>query len=201
MYCNLWNWDSIEQSSTISIVVMSFGSGSLLSIAIIALERMHATFCPFRHRVLKKWVYLLTTAAVWVTSALVTLMAHFIKFSFLQFPFTLICLLIICVSYTSIVIKVRCGVQPRHHGAAGRERKLTMTSFIVTVVSLLLYLPHVIWKYVLFISKFAIWQSSSGSHLDNALLVLIYANYLVNPILYAIRNPEYRLALLELFCN
>ena len=204
MYCNLWSWDSIEQSSTIRIVVFSFGRGSLLSIAIIALERIHATFSPFRHRVLKKWVYLLTTATVWVTSALVTLIAHFIKYyynRFLHLTFVLICLLFTCVSYTSIVIKVRCGGQPRHHGAASRERKLTMTLFIVTVVSLLLCLPHVIWKYVLYISKFQILQSPSAHHLDNALLVLIYANSLVNPILYAIRMPEYRSALLELICK
>ena len=51
--------------------------------------------------------------------------------------------LIICVSYTSIVIKVRCGVRPQHHGAA--SRKLTMTLLIVTAVSVLSYLPHVIW--------------------------------------------------------
>ena len=89
---------------------------------------------------------------------------------------------------TSIVIKVRCGGQPRHHGAASRERKLTMTLFIVTVVSLLLCLPHVIWKYVLYISKYAVWQSLSFTvayHLDHALLVLIHANSFVNPLLYA----------------
>jgi len=206
-YCNLWNWDSIELRSSISIVVFSFCRGSLLSIAIIALERMHATLFPFRHRVLKKWVYLFITAAVWVTSGLLTLTAQFNEFyysRYLHFTFVLICLLFTCVSYTSIVIKVRCGGQPRQHGAASRERKLTMTLFIVTVVSLLLCLPHIIWKYVLYISKFAILQSLSSTvayHLDNVLLVLIYANSFVNPILYAIRMPGYRSPLLELFCK
>ena len=121
---------------------------------------------------------------------------------YLQTAFTLISLLIICVSYTSIVIKVRCGAQPQHHGAASRERKLTMTLLIVTVASLLLFLPYVLWGYVILISEFEILQSLSFSlsyHLDSALLFLFHANSLVNPILYAIRIPEYRSALLALF--
>ena len=110
--------------------------------------------------------------------------------------------LVICVSYTSIVIKVCCRVQPQRHGAASRERKLTMTLLIVTVVSLLLCLPHVIWHCALYISKNETWRSLSSSvsiHLDSALLFLLYANSLVNPILYAIRMPEYRSAVLVFF--
>ena len=109
---------------------------------------------------------------------------------------------IICVCYTCIVIKVRCGAQPHHHGAASRERKLTMTLLLVTVVSLLLYLPHVLWLFDRYISKFEIQWSLSSSvffHLDSALLFLLYANSVVNPILYAIRMPEYRSAFLALF--
>ena len=121
---------------------------------------------------------------------------------YLYVTFSLICLLIICVSYTSIVIKVRRGVQSQHHGAISRERKLTMTLLMVTVVSLLLYLPHVIFRYVVYISKFEILWSLPPSvrfHLDSVLTFLFYGNSLVNPILYAIRLPEYRSAALALF--
>jgi len=112
-----------------------------------------------------------------------------------------ICLLIMCVSYTSIVVKVRCSTQPQHHGAAIRERKLTMTLLIVTAVSLLLCLPFVIFRYVS-LSNFKISSSMSPSefmHLSHALLVLFFANSLANPTLYAIRMPEYRSAFLALF--
>jgi len=209
--CNLWKWHSIEDGTYYftRVFVRMFVFSSLTNIAIVALERVHATFFPFRHRVLKKWVSRLIIAAVWVTSGLVTiaymLLLQFDKLYhglYLHATFFLICLLIICVSYSSIVIKVRCGAQPQHHGAATRERKLTMTLLIVTVVSLLLYLPRVIMNYVVFITKFKILQSPSFSanfHLNSALLVLFYANSLVNPILYTIRLPEYRSALLALF--
>ena len=208
--CNLWKWHSIEYvtHSFIWVLMALFSVASLTNIAIIALERVHATFFPFRHRVIKKWVHGLIIAAVWVTSGLVLIasavLEQFEETSFYGIcslvTFCLICLLIICVSYTSIVITVRCAAQPQHHGATSRERKLTMTLLIVTVVSLLLYLPNVILGYVAYISKFELFQSFSVTyHLGRALLFLYFANSLVNPILYAMRMPEYRSALLALF--
>jgi len=209
--CNLWKWHSLEVWTSYSIIELMdlFVFGSLINIVIIALERLHATFFPFRQRVLKKWVYQLIIAAVWVSSGLVIiaveLLAQFDELYYsvyLFWTFISICLLIICVSYTSIVIKVRCGGQPQHHGATSRERKLTMTLFIVTFVSLLLCLPFVIFRCAVFITKFKIYQSLSfsvGFHLNSALLVLFHGNSLVNPILYTIRMPEYKSALLALF--
>ena len=211
-YCNLWKSLSVEVGTIIFILVLRtwFPLGSLTNIAIIALERVHATFRPLKHRVLKKWVYRLIIAAVWVTSGLVSvafILLHNFENTgyyglYLYLTYFPICLVIICVSYTSIVIKVRCGAQPQHHGTASRERKLTMTLLIVTVLSLLLSLPYVVTWLTDFSSKFQILRSLSPSvlvHLLNASLVLLYANSLVNPILYAIRMPEYRSAFLALF--
>ena len=210
--CNLWKWHSVVDGTIIFINVLSalFPIGSLTNITIIALERLHATFRPLKHRVLKKCVYRLIIAVVWVTSGLVSiaigLLVHFEETRYyglyLFLTYFSICLVIICVSYTSIVVKVRCGAQPQHLGAASRERKLTMTLLIVTVVSLLLYLPYVVTGLTVVVSKSEIWWSLSPSvrfHLFQALLVLLYANSLVNPILYATRMPEYRSAFLALF--
>jgi len=199
IFCNLWNWPSTEVDMSIFLLRVFFTCGSLINIAIIALERVHATFRPFKHRVLKKWVYRLIIAVVWVTSGLVTLaytlLGEFDKayYAVYLYPtFISICLLIICISYASIVIKIRCGAQPQHHGATSRERKLTMTLLIVTVVSLLLYLPDVIAEYVLLISKFEIIVSFSVFyHLHSALLVLFYSNSLV--ISFIIRYPDARI--------
>jgi len=206
--CNLWNLHSPAVGTTVIFSLMTlFLSGSLINITSIALERVHATFCPFKHRVLKKWVYRLIIAVVWVTSGLVAISYRLLMHSdkvyfayYLYVTFISICLLIICVSYTSIVIKVRCGAQPQHHGATSRERKLTMTLLIVTVVSLLVYLPFVILYYVVLNTE--IFDSLSFSvfyHLRNAVLVLFYSNSVVNPILYVTRMPEYRSALLAFF--
>ena len=203
-YCNLWHF---IEDGTFNFILVLFSTpyGSLTNITIIALERMHATFSPFRHRVLKKWVYGLIIVLVCVTSGLtsvfVTLLALFEElqyFIYLEITFLSISLLIFCISYTSIVIIVRCGAQPQHHGAASRERRLTMTLLIVTVVSLLLYLPYVVFFCFIGIRKSEIFWSLQ-IQFENTMLLLFHANSLVNPILYAIRMPEYRSAFLALF--
>jgi len=202
VYCNLWKRHSIDARADnfINVMLLLFFAASLTNIAIIALERVHATFFPLRHRLLRKWVYRLMITVVWATPGLGTianiLLLQYDKYYYgrcFQFTFISFCLLIIWVSYTSIVVKVRCGAQPRHHGAASRERKLTMTLLIVTVVSFLLYLPHVIFYYIFLLPH------SVRYHLGHAFLNLFYANSLVNPILYTLRLPEYRSALFALF--
>ena len=76
--CNLWE-RKIGAKSFIAIFLTFFFTASFTNIAIISLERAHATFFPFRHRVLKKWVYRLIIAVVWVTSGLVTLASELLK--------------------------------------------------------------------------------------------------------------------------
>ena len=207
--CNLWQRHLIYYTGTnifIEVLKSLFPiENSLTKITMIALERVHATFFPFKHRVLKKWVYGLIITVVWVTSGLALvsyrLLVVFGKrqtVTYSRFTFLFICLLIICVSYMSITIKVRCGKKPKHQGAASRERKLTMTLFIVTVVSLLLYVPNVVFFFASSLSKSKIhWPVLNN--VEYTLVSLFFANSLVNPILYAIRMPEYRSAFLLLF--
>ena len=45
---------------------------SLTNITVISLDRMHATFRPFRHRVIKKWVYGVTISVVWVLAGIIS---------------------------------------------------------------------------------------------------------------------------------
>ena len=73
--CNLWQRHLIHNTWTnifIEVLKSLFPIASLTNITIIALERLHATFFPFKHRVLKKWVYGLIIAVVWVTAGLAT---------------------------------------------------------------------------------------------------------------------------------
>ena len=206
--CNLWQRHLIHNTWTnifIEVLKSLFPIASLTNITIIALERLHATFFPFKHRVLKKWVYGLIIAVVWVTAGLATVSYRLLVLfgkrqtvTYSRFTFLFICLLIICVSYTSIATKIRCGEKPKHHGAESRERKLTITLFIVTVVSLLLYLPNVVFFFVSSLSKSKIYWPVLN-HVEYTLVSLFFANSFVNSILYAIRMPEYRSAFLALF--
>ena len=203
--CNVWKGHlNVDLQGYIAEdLLVFFPAMSLLNICIISLERAYATYRPLRHRVLKKWVYGLLIAYGWVGPGLAIIIWELLIKDGVHNLYSKIAgglsqLLIICVSYSSIVIKVRCGAQPRHHGAASRERKLTMTLLIVTVASLLLYLPAYMFVILLNSGKFEI-SFSVGINLNKTLWVLFYANSLVNPILYALRMPEYRSAVAALF--
>ena len=67
---NVWKGHvNVDLAEFLATTVLSFFLGmSLTNITIIALERAYATFRPLRHRVLKKWVYGLLIAFVWVVT-------------------------------------------------------------------------------------------------------------------------------------
>ena len=192
----------------IEFLCMWFPLTSLTNIAVISLERMHATIRPFRHRLIKKWVYGVTIAGVWVLAAMASTATFKVgqyekKWSYLFYvwqSYICLCLLVICVSYSSIVVKFLCGAHPQHHGAANRQRKLTVTLFIMTIVSLLTWLPYAVYIFLILqssIMKFLSFQEFI--RLDFSLILLFLMNSLVNPIVYTIRIPEFRKALLVLF--
>ena len=196
---------SQELNVIINFLFPWFPLTSLTNIAVISLDRMHATIRPFRHRLIKKWVYGVTIAGVWVLAAMVStaslILGQYGKklswyYLYLWQSYCCLCLLVICVSYSSIVVKFLCGAHPQHHGAANRQRKLTVTLFIMTIVSLLMWLPHAVFIF-LPSSKFLSFQESS--RLNYSLNSLVLMNSLVNPIVYTIRMPEFRRALLVLF--
>ena len=180
---------------------------SLTNIVVISLERLHATFRPLRHRLIKRWVYVIAITVVWVFPVIgcaiyvVDMLYLNGYFLYILVSFCLLGLIVIFVSYTSILFKFRFGAHPQRHCAAAlRQRKLTVTLFITTLVSLLLWLPFNI--YLLVDWSTDILNSLSfkeGFNLYYSLRFLFYANSLVNPILYTIRMPDFKKALLSLF--
>ena len=199
---------SRELDAIITFLFLWFPLTSLTNIAVISLDRMHATIRPFRHRLIKKWVYGVTIAGVWVLAAMVSTaslillykMKSWWYFLYLWQSYCCLCLFVICVSYSSIVVKFLCGTHPQHHGGANRQRKLTVTLFIMTIVSLLMWLPHTTFT-IYFQSRSWIFLLSVQDiyRLEYSLKILYLMNSFVNPIVYTIRMPEFRRALLVLF--
>ena len=180
---------------------------SLLNLAVISLERVHATVRPFKHRFLKKWVYGVIITVIWLVSAIMnsilsgivpsTFFGTYYELIVFAFYFTLLLVVVIC--YTSICLRVRCNRHPRQHGAAGvREKKLTGTLFLVTFGSLITFLPEMVF--------WGFWASSPELDFSfynpisfNFFIVtktFVMANSLINPIIYAIRMPEVRTGIL-----
>ena len=180
-----------------------FSVTSLTNLIAISLERLHSTFCPFRHLFVRKGVPRTIIIVIWLIAivreaaqiVLKGIADRAVINTYLYMLFYAVSLFVICVSYILITIKVRCSRHPQFHTRSKRERKLTGTTLIVSLVSLLCFLPAMIY---------AAWTRHSSTyfinvHIQMAVLVLFLANSLVNPIIYALRMPGFKEGLLQVF--
>jgi len=68
--CELWNSITFNFWSRHVILALFhlFSFTSLVNLVFVSLERLHATFCPFRHRFVKKWIYGVIITVIWLTT-------------------------------------------------------------------------------------------------------------------------------------
>ena len=213
--CGLWRINNFNQPPALVITVLqrSFPLASIANLAAISFERTQATFRPFKHRLIGKKTLLAAAVAIWMSAGLCSagiLLRDFVPVRAIEFnrgfyitylSFFSFCLLTILVSYSSIALKIVFGNQPHHHGATSRERKLTKTLFIVTVVSLMLTLPQIIVLFCDFVSQlrnFLVTVSIRTRFLYSLFFSFaFYLNSVVNPAVYAFRMPDFKRALLS----
>ena len=202
--CSLWKYrrKTIWSHHLSFAFLHLFSFISLTNLIAISLERLHAIFCLFRHRFVRKWVYRAIIIFIWLI-AIVRETAQIFLWEiadvmvidiYLYILFYAVSLIVICVSYILIVIKVRCSRHPQFHSRSKRERKLTGTALIVSLVSLLCLLPAMIYVAYFHLS----FTRFMNVHIYMAVLVLFLGNSLVNPIIYSLRMPGFREGLLQL---
>ena len=190
---------------------------SSTNLAAISLKRTHSTFRPFQHCLIKKKTFGAATAVVWITAKLFSASFVLLKCPSLQpltfevvhilfmssFSSFFRCFLIILVSYSSIAIQIFFGKQPHCYCAKKRERKLTKTLFIVTIVSSLLTLPLIIFRIYYEVPLYTYCTNYFASKNLSVIsffrfFFLFYRNSLINP---NIRNPGFKRALFSfLYC-
>ena len=189
------------QEFTILTSSFIFPLASQANLSLISLERLHATLFPFRHCLIEKWLYFKAIIGSWmITLLLVSMMSVLEMLDLVLIPYPFLCytcitLLIITVSSVIITIKVKNNPPPQHFGAVALERKLSVTLSIVTVISILTILPVSIW---MAIGEHIQMSLSAVAHIHGTLLLLYYANSIVNPLIYAIRMQEFRKAVKQL---
>ncbi|XP_068690480.1 substance-K receptor-like isoform X2 [Montipora foliosa] len=211
----LWKFRFPVENLTTTIISglpVFFLHSSVVNLAVISLERLHATFRPFKHRLMKKRTFGAAVFAVWFTAGIWQAVDFLLFWYGVYFPYEIhgtlflsCCLLIILVSYASIAIKMKCRTLPRRHGGIIKERKLTKTLFIVASVSSMLSLPYIVWWFVVGCVDSVLYYEISHRTIIRLTLVticLFYGNSLVNPIFYACRMPEFKRALFSvLMCT
>ena len=197
----LWNVQMTQALfiSTYGIDTFFFGC-SLAFLLSISIERLHATRHPMRHRLISSSSYKIWIFSVWAASVIYTsITVSFLHFNILGLYFwyivagcVLVCLLLLTCCYMAIFVTVRCSKRPeltnRH---ATVERKLTVTLFIVTLVSLSVWLPYVLFTFLEF-KLLTLLSVGALLRLRSVCETLFFANSFVNPVLYTIRMHEFR---------
>ena len=203
--CPLWNYrrKTIWSHRLSFAFVHLFSFISLTNLIAVSLERLHATLCPFRHRFVRKWVYRAIIIVIWLIPIVRVAAIIFLSEigyvevinTYFYLPFYAVYLFVICVSYILVVIKVRCSRHLQFHSRSKRERKLTGTALIVSLVSLLCLPPGTMYVACIHLSSSCFMMYF---HIKMAVVVLFLANSLVNPIIYALRMPGFREGLLQI---
>ena len=173
---------------------------SQINLSLISLERLHATLFPFRHCLITKCFYFRIIIACWLAAIPLAFVVSILSQEASQYAwasFSLITLLSLAVCYIIIIVNVQSNPHSKHRGSIHNERKLSVTLFIVTGVSVLTILPFAIFNSIP-VDVRKKWDIASSVDVHEMLGLIYLANSIVNPLLYAIRMQEFRRAFLNL---
>ena len=197
---------SLDWVLIINVTFDSFcGIASLASLLLISLERLFAVCWPFRHRTLSTRSYIYSLAFVWIIAGIIFIsdLLSSLEFS-VYFHLSMACD-ITTTSLCFFALVVMCAAYLRIHQQtlqnifeglnelrrAQQNKKLTKTLLVVTILSVICWLPQmIIWLVFIFTSA-----STDNINLYYGLLilnVLQYANSIANPIVYTFRMPLFK---------
>ena len=178
-----------------------FENCSLLNLALLWLERLHATLFSFRHSRLTNWIYLKTVVCIWLLALVLSsaeaalFLTDLMVSYFIWASLTIIVLSTFIVSYMIIIFNVKRNVPPQLSWAGASDRKLTATLFVITALSTISILSSFFCN-VLGVSEFNTLSIKANFNIHQSVTVLFYANSFVNPIVYTLRMHEFRNAAL-----
>ena len=192
----LWKsgW-TISLTIFFSIFDTFFAQASLVFSAFISGERFYAIYRPFQHRTLSMrtyriivfsvWALSLLIAALWTTSLFLISCKHAV---YIWTPFVSILAIIICGCNIGIWRKFRHGsIASQQQNRDSQNKRLTKTLMLVSILALLSWLPLIILSWLICVYDVQIHYTFY--YLVN---VINYFNSFANPVVYALRIPEFK---------
>ena len=193
---------SSYHSSTLSfadhLLDMFAGLSSIFHLAVISLERLHATLRPFRHRQLSLKAYWVAIATPWILSLSVRISTLFGQTT----ERTMLCIIIIflitpllitCFSYLVIWRSRKKRISTVRSFRQNQEARFSGTIFLVTAASFITWIPFLCVCITVRVSPVPIPGSAKFF-----IKLLQYCNSFVNFVIYILRFPSYRKALFSL---
>lgn len=202
IYHVVHNKDSDVRTAFVFFDIL-FGVESLLGLLTLAMERLYAICWPIKHRMIKRQHLLVMIMCTWaiavVTGHTTLLNPSRNVFFFYILPLLSAIHVIICVSYTTIWCKVRGTPAIGEHSNLTRlrhERRLAKTLFIVTLLSVLSWLPA---ETLNIIMPFCLPCQKRLAQFLFLAKFLQFGNSFINPIVYVLRIPEFRKSTRRMF--
>ena len=188
-------------------IIDSFYIVSVGNLALISLERLHATLYPFNHCLVGKRVYCKIIFCSWFGSFILASVFVILEINEpvacrgAWISYTFVTLTLLTAAYVIILSKVLSKpYAQRFSSVILVERKLSITLLIVTAASITTLLPWTITSCIsLRLGYFRI--QLPYTNVTTLILAIYYLNLILNPLIYAIRLRQFRRALKELFCK
>ena len=175
---------------------------SILSAALISGERFYAIHWPLRHRILSTREYYIAISIAWavafVVSAILSILSFFVSIkAVLHFwlPYTLALMFITFGCNFSIWREFRRRrTFPMQQNRGSQNQRLVKTLLLISILALFSWIPLIIMN-TLFVFNCSInWSVYYWASF------LSISNSLVNPLVYALRIPEFKNALGSMCC-
>lgn len=184
------------------------GFASVFALTTISLERLYSVALPNWHRTTPKYMYFILLASTWALAGMLVCIKIFVYekevesdvFNYLIITVFLICLLVICLAYVGIWIKVVQRMHEKTKRTLEKDKKLATTLFLVTAIFVMTWVPfHAI---NIFYVKLCPQSSTCPKLIFTAVYLtkfMQYSNSFVNPIIYTFKMPDFRRVLLSIF--
>lgn len=215
--CPIFIWDLIHRDNhrgtpvhlaTHEVIDIVSGFASILTLAVIAIERLIAVRWPLKHRSARRSFYITLVLTPWIIAVLIGFL-YVLAFALRILPkYTLSITAIVSITSALITIAVsyelvRKRVQRRNWRPRvpnmDRERKLTHTLMTITFVSLVTWLP---FEVLLIVFHFCTecWSPFENQYaaVTSVFKLLQFSNSFLNTLFYTLRIPEYKRALCKL---
>ena len=125
-----------------------FTACSLLHLAMLSLERLHATLFPFRHCLMLDGVYFKAVVCIWFLAVIPASAASTFFLieqqhsKYIWASLVIAVLFTVIVPYVIIALNVKRRAPTYSSAAVSSERKLTVTILVVIVLSSFAFLPY-----------------------------------------------------------
>ena len=203
---HIYNIMTIERGSGLGwrkFIVLPGGGGefiaySLLHLALLSLERLHATLYPFRHCLMLDWVYFKAVACIWILAVIpasACAVLYLIAPQACQYVWASLIIAVlftVIVSYVIIALNVKRKAPPYSSGAVSSDRKLTVTILVVIVLSTVTFFPFLLNTFLKVSTKVIGLFDEAEFVIKQSMLFICYANSFVNPLVYTLRMKEFR---------